>query len=111
MRRRVLLIKAVHTAIFWFMIGCFVYNLWAAATATFNWVLLITFGSHVVEGVVLLFNHWTCPLRTLAEKCGAENGAVSDIFLSKWLASRLFQLGVGLFVIEVVWLGISFMNR
>ncbi len=109
--RRIVLIKAAHSAVFWFMLGCFFYNIWAAATATFNWILFITVGTHLIEGVVLIFNKWTCPLRIMAEKYGAEDGQITDIFLPKWIADRLFQIGIGLFVVEIVWLGLSFINR
>ena len=51
------------------------------------------------------------PLRTMAENCGAENGQISDIFLPKWLADRLFPIGMGMFVVEIVWLGISYATR
>jgi hypothetical protein len=111
MRRRIFWIKFAHSVAFWFMFGCFVYNIWAAATATFNWVLFITVGTHLLEGVVLIFNKWTCPLRTMAENCGAENGQISDIFLPKWLADRLFPIGMGMFVVEIVWLGLSYITR
>jgi hypothetical protein len=111
MPSRIFWIKFAHSVAFWFMFACFVYNIWAAATATFNWILFITVGTHLLEGVVLMFNHWTCPLRTMAEDCGAENGQISDIFLPKWLADRLFPIGIGLFVFEMVWLAISYFNR
>jgi len=93
------------------MLACFFYNIYAAATATFTWVLFITFGTHLVEGVMLILNRWTCPLRIMVEKYGAENGQVSDIFLPKWLADRLFEIGIGLFAVEAAWLGISFFGR
>ena len=108
MRRRIFWIKFAHSFAFWFMFACFVYNIYAAVTAIFNWVLFITVGTHLIEGVVLIFNRWTCPLRTMAENCGAENGQISDIFLPKWLADRLFPIGMGMFVVEMVWLGVSF---
>ncbi|PPD58177.1 hypothetical protein [Dehalogenimonas etheniformans] len=109
--RRILIIKAVHSIAFWWMLACFVYNVYAAATATFTWVLAVTYGTHLIEGVVLIFNRWTCPLRIMAEKAGAENGQITDIFLPKWLADHLFQIGKGLFVVETLWLAISFINH
>ncbi|XUX00524.1 MAG: hypothetical protein TUN42_00675 [Dehalogenimonas sp.] len=103
--RRILFIKAIHSIAFWWMFACFVYNVYAAATATFTWVLAVTYGTHLTEGVILIFNRWTCPLRIMAEKVGAENGQISDIFLPKCLAEHLFQIGIGLFVVETLWLG------
>ncbi|AKG54209.1 hypothetical protein DGWBC_1579 [Dehalogenimonas sp. WBC-2] len=111
MSRSIFVIKAVHTAIFWFMIGCFAWNLYAAATGTFSWLLAVTYGSHILEGVALAFNNGTCPLRTMAEKHGAQNGAVTDIFLPQWLASRIFIFGMGMFIVETAWLIISYFTR
>ncbi|APV43468.1 hypothetical protein Dform_00105 [Dehalogenimonas formicexedens] len=108
--RQIFIIKTLHSVAFWWMFACFIYNIYAAATATFTWILAITYGTHLVEGLVLIFNKWTCPLRTMAENIGAENGQISDIFLPKWLADNLFQVGMGLFVVETVWLGLEWIG-
>ncbi|KTB47764.1 hypothetical protein DEALK_06090 [Dehalogenimonas alkenigignens] len=109
--RQIFWIKTAHSVVFWFMLVCFFYNIYAAAAGVFTWLLAVTYGTHLIEGVVLIFNRWTCPLRIMAEKAGAENGQVSDIFLPRWLADHLFQVGMALFVVETLWLAISFINR
>jgi hypothetical protein len=45
-----------------------------------------------VESIVLAASGWTCPLTILTERLGAARGSVSDIFLPKWLADRIFPI-------------------
>ena len=42
--------------------------------------------------VVRITPGWTCPLTILAERQGAQQGSVADIFLPKWLADRIFPM-------------------
>ena len=62
----------------------------------------------VLEGLSLAFNHLRCPLTTLAEKYGAENGAITHLFMPKFCARYVFKFFTVLFAVELVWLGISY---
>lgn len=46
--------------------------------------------SLAAESVVLVAFGWNCPLRLWAERLGAERGSVTDIYLPRWLADRIF---------------------
>ena len=46
----------------------------------------------LVESIVLVVSGWTCPLTILAERQGALRGSVTDIFLPKCLADRIFPI-------------------
>lgn len=53
------------------------------------------------EGIIFWSNGWICPLTKVAERLGAANGTVGDIFLPQWFARRIPQvsaalMGVGL---------------
>lgn len=88
----VFLIKVAHTLIFFGMSGAIAAIWWAAlSNRVTGWTKLALF-SILVEGVVLVANGWVCPLRTWAERLGAERGSVTDIFLPRWLADRIFVL-------------------
>jgi hypothetical protein len=52
----------------------------------------------IVEGLALGLNGWRCPLTTLAENLGAEDGSVTGIFLPQWLAKRVFLIWTPVFV-------------
>jgi hypothetical protein len=84
------------------------YILYSGITRTFNWVLLIAIIAILIEGLALLLNNGRCPLTTLAEKYGAENGSVTDIFLPNWIARNVFTVSIILFSAELVLLGFRY---
>jgi len=95
----VLHIKLVHTAIFAVLSTCVLYVL---ASAVVDHITLWTWcaiAAIVVEGIVLRMNGGKCPLTAVAERLGAADGSVSDIFLPKWFADRIFPICGTLFLI------------
>ena len=103
-------IKLIHTLIFWVLSACVLYALFSGVmdrVTTWTWVAV---GLVVLESVVLAASGWTCPLTLLAERLGAARGSVSDIFLPKWCADRIFPIcgttyGIALVIIivRVLW--------
>jgi hypothetical protein len=88
----ILQIKLVHTVVFWILSGCVLYSLYSGLAdriTTWTWVAV---GLLLLESVVLVAAGWTCPLTILAERQGALQGSVADIFLPKWLADRIFPI-------------------
>jgi hypothetical protein len=85
-------IKIFHTVIFWILSACVVYALYsgiADRVGAWTWVAV---GLLLVESLVLAASGWTCPLTILAERHGAAQGSVADLFLPKWLADRIFPI-------------------
>jgi hypothetical protein len=82
-------IKLVHTAIFWVLSLCIVYALFCGVANRVSLWTWIALGLLLVESVVFAASGWRCPLTTLAEREGAQQGSVADIFLPKWFADRL----------------------
>ena len=105
---KVFVVKLVHSVIFFFMVACLGYILYCAIIGRYDWTLLIALGAICLEGLVLLFNRGKCPFTGLAEKYGAANGAVTDIFLPMWCARHTFKISTTLFAVEVVWLGFGY---
>lgn len=64
----------------------------------------------MLEGIILLVNHGRCPFTTLAEKYGAKNGAVTDLFLPGWLARNTFNIFTTLFICELLVLGFRYLS-
>jgi hypothetical protein len=99
MRLKVVHIKAIHTAIF-VVLSCGVtYVLVSGATnriTRWTWIAVVAI---VVEGLVLVASGGRCPLTTVAERLGANHGSVSDIFLPRWFADRIFPICTTLFLI------------
>ena len=74
-------VKLVHTAIFVVLSACALYVLYSGATArvtTWTWVAVAAI---VGEGVALALSGGRCPLTRLAERLGATDGSVADLFL------------------------------
>ena len=99
MQLTVLHIKVLHTIVFAVLSACVAYVLMSGA---FNRITPWTWGAMaaiVVEGVVLAASGGRCPLTAVAERLGAVNGSVSDIFLPKWFADRIFPICGGFFLV------------
>lgn len=92
MKITVFQIKLVHTLAFWALSACVVYALWSAATGRITAWTWVAVGALAVESVVLAACGWRCPLTILAQRRGALRGSVTDIFLPKWLADRIFPV-------------------
>lgn len=99
MRLTILHIKLVHTFIFIVLSGCVIYVLVSGAfdrITSWTWVAMAAI---VVEGVVLAVSGGRCPLTIAAERLGASDGSVADIFLPRWFADRVFPICGGLYLI------------
>ena len=99
-------IKLVHTVIFWVLSLCVVYTLFSGIANRISAWTWVAGGLLLVESVVLVASGWTCPLTILAERQGARRGSVTDIFLPKWLADRIFPIcgtAYGLGVAIILW--------
>jgi hypothetical protein len=95
-------IKLVHTIIFWVLSLCTVYALYSGVAdhvTIWTWVAVVAL---LIESVVLVASGWTCPLTILAERQGAPQGSVADIFLPRWLADRIFPICGTMFALALV---------
>jgi hypothetical protein len=97
-------IKIIHSFIFWVLSLCVVYALFSGVVDRITIWTWVAVGLLLVESVVLVASGWTCPLTILAERQGALRGSVTDLFLPRWLADRIFPIcgtlyGIALFTI------------
>ena len=102
MPRAILAIKLVHSVIFWILSACvlaIVEGAVAGRATRWTWIAVALVA---VESVVLAAFRWTCPLTVLAERLGAVRGSVTDIFLPKWAADRIFPVCGTTFVLALV---------
>ena len=111
LNKKVFFIRLGHSVVFIFMVSCILYVLFAAIARRYDWALLAALGAIFIEGVVLLLNRWRCPLTTLAEKHGAANGAVTDIFLPDWMTRHTFKISTELIIVEGIWRPIGYFTR
>jgi hypothetical protein len=85
-------IKLVHTFVFWVLSLCVVYALFSGIADQITPWTWVAVGLLLLESVVLVASGWTCPLTILAERQGAARGSVTDLFLPRWLADRIFPI-------------------
>jgi len=109
--KKIFAIKFVHSVIFIFMVACLGYILYCAITRRYDWTLLVALAAIFIEGLALLLNRWRCPLTTLAERYGATDGAVTDIFLPDWLTRHTFKISTVIVIIELIWLAWGYFTR
>ncbi len=86
----ILFIKLVHTVIFIMLSASALFVLSSGVAdhiSVWTWIALLAILS---QGIVLALSGWKCPLTTMAERQGAPSGSVTDIFLPKWFADRVF---------------------
>lgn len=102
MIRTVRIIKAVHAALFILgsvLLVALLYEVISGRITALTWIALVVF---IVEGIILFSSGWRCPLTVYAESQGASSGQVTDIFLPKWLADRVFIIYGALFAAALV---------
>lgn len=110
-RQRLVLIRAIHTAIYLVMATstfALVYAGVTGAQGVWLWVALILLA---VETIVYLGNGMRCPLTALAVRYGAEKGYVFDTFLPERATQYTFNffgtlMVVGLGLLLLRWVGV-----
>lgn len=98
MRLTVTHVKAVHTAIFVVLSACVLYVVASGALGRIDHWTWIAIAAILLEGLVLAATGGKCPLTSLAERLGAADGTVSDIFLPRWFADRIFPICGSIFL-------------
>ena len=110
MRLTIFHVKVVHTVIFWILSACVAYALFSGVAGRISAWTWFAVGLVLVEGVVLAASGWTCPLTILTERLGAARGSVSDIFLPKWLADRIFPICGTAYAVALVLIAIRMLK-
>jgi hypothetical protein len=59
-------------------------------------------GAIAAESAIYFGNGQRCPLAQLAVELGAAHGSVTDIFLPRWIARRIFTYNAPLVVVIVL---------
>jgi len=95
-------IQFFHAIIFLLLMTSLGYAVYSAASNHITSLTWIALGLILVEGIILAYFEWQCPLTTWAENRGAENGAVADLFMPKFLADRLFPIYGAVYAITLV---------
>jgi len=92
-------IKTFHTLAWLSIESCVVYVLYKGVIGRTD--RRVGMAAAVIAGESLVFagNGFRCPLTQLAKHYGAENGAVTDIYLPKWFAHNMPAIHVPLLIV------------
>lgn len=108
---KLFILKSIHIIIFIFISFCVIYTFYAGVTKTYNWILVLAIGAVLIEGLILLFNKWQCPLTNLVKDYGDETGRVTDMFCPAWFAPHVFRTYSALYAIGLILLGANYMIK
>ena len=100
-QQRLVAVKAVHTIV-WFIVESQVVYLLVAGFAKRTDRRVALAGAVVAtESLVFAANGFRCPLTSVAESLGAEDGSVTDIYLPPWFARSLPAIHIPLIGLAV----------
>jgi hypothetical protein len=91
-------IKATHSLIFFTEEASVGYLLYAGLTKRQDRATALAAAAVAAESAIYFANGRHCPLTGVAEELGAEHGSVTDIYLPRWIAARIFTYNVPLVV-------------
>jgi hypothetical protein len=97
--RRVTLIRAVHSAVFWIELGAIGWLVATGVTGRRDRTVAVAAGLVAIEGAIWIGNDRVCPLTPLAERYGATSGSVSDIWLPDIAARTIPYWSIPLVVV------------
>jgi hypothetical protein len=95
-------IQAVHSAVFLVELGAIGWLVYTGLVGRRDRTAGLAAGLVAAEGLVWLANAGVCPLTPLAERYGAAQGSVSDIWLPDAIARTIPQWSIPLVVLGVV---------
>ena len=85
---KLIIIKSIHTLIWFFFNVVIFYMLYAVMTNRIDQWLWIGYGFFILEGIILLIYKFFCPLTLLARRYSDSGKANFDIYLPEWLAKN-----------------------
>jgi hypothetical protein len=91
-------IKLLHTVIWCFFVACIVAVPVAAGLCRFRLTAFFA-GLVLLECLVLVLNHWRCPITDVAARYTPETSDNFDIYLPNWLARHNKTIFGTLFVV------------
>lgn len=100
--RKLICIKAAHTAIWFFFVSLIFYILYAGITDQVNPYTWLAIAMIIGEGLVLLIFKMSCPLTIMARKYSDSDQDNFDIYLPNWLAKYNKLIFTSIFVIGLI---------
>lgn len=100
-RRRLLLIKSIHTIVWAVFVAC-IAAIWVFALRGEAVKAALAIAFVLIEVAVLAFNRWRCPLSPIAARYTDDRSDNFDIYLPAWLAGRTMPIFGTLYVAGIL---------
>jgi hypothetical protein len=101
-KRALVAIRVVHSLVFFGEELSVGYLLYAGLTKRQGRAAKVAAGAIAAESLIYFGNGQHCPLSGLAEELGADHVSVTDIYLPRWIAMRIFTYNAPLVVLAAV---------
>jgi hypothetical protein len=101
-RKAIFAIKLFHSVAFGVIQSAIVYLLYKGLRRQTDRSAAIAASIAIGESAIYAGNGFRCPLTDLAERLGSEHGAVTDIFLPRWLAANVARIYTPLLLLAIV---------
>ena len=101
-KRKLVIIKVVHTIIWLFFNFVIFYMLYAVIVNKLDTWLWIGYGLFLLEGITLLMFKFFCPLTVMARKYSDSTKDNFDIYLPNWLAKYTKLIYTSILIIIIV---------
>ncbi len=95
-------VKAVHSLIFLALQTAIGYLLFTGLKGRSDRSALVAAAAVGAECAIYVGNGFRCPLTGVAERLGSAHGAVTDIFLPRWLAFNIDKIYGPLFAVGLL---------
>lgn len=110
-RRALVAIRVVHSFVFFGEELSVGYLLYAGLTKRQGRAAKVAAGAIAAESLIYFANGQHCPLSGLAEELGADHVSVTDIYLPRWIAIRIFTYNAPLVVVAAALHARVFLTR
>lgn len=99
---KLVLVKLLHTAVWWLMVAATAYALWASLVDRIDGWFFACIGLIVAEVAVLVARRFKCPLTSVAERYTDARDPAFDIYLPSWVAKHNVRIFSVVFVVSIV---------
>jgi hypothetical protein len=95
-------IKIVHTIIWAVMTASNLLAFYFALIGRFDYWFWLPASLIIIETLVVVFNHWRCPITKIAANYTENRKSNFDIYLPEWLAKYNVRIYIFLIPLEIL---------
>ncbi len=109
-RQKLIIIKTIHTVIYFVMVWAVFYLLYSALTQTYSGWFYVALSLLIAESLVFALSGMKCPLTSLAKRYGGDKGYVGDLFIPERFSKYTFRVFGTIFLVSIALLLLNVLN-